>query len=257
MSDCIKLSLEGHIATIQLNNPPANTWTLESLNLLEQMVHELNENPRVTALIIFSEEERFFSAGADLKLFADVSSEQARPVAEAFGQAFETLTEFKGISIAAVNGFALGGGLEVALACDLRVAEKQALLGLPEAAVGLLPCAGGTQNLMWLVGEAWSKRMILLGEKVDAEKAFQIGLVEEVVEQGQAFSMARELAAKVSQQSPDSVVACKKLIQMNRLSSKNRYAVERDLFLTLFKGQNQNEGVKAFLEKRSPEWRYD
>ncbi|WP_422138258.1 enoyl-CoA hydratase [Endozoicomonas sp. ALC020] len=257
MSDLLKLSLEGHIATIQLNNPPANTWTLESLKLLQEMVEDLNENPRVTALIIFSEEERFFSAGADLKLFADVSPEQARPMAEAFGMAFETLTEFKGISIAAINGFALGGGLEVALACDLRVAERQALLGLPEASVGLLPCAGGTQNLMWLVGEAWTKRIILLGEKLDAEKACQIGLVEEVVEQGQACSMARELAEKVSQQSPDSVVASKKLIQMNRLSSSNRYAVERDLFLKLFKGQNQNEGVKAFLEKRSPDWRYE
>ncbi|MGI9278822.1 MAG: enoyl-CoA hydratase [Endozoicomonas sp.] len=257
MSDSLKLSLEGNIATIQLNNPPANTWTLESLNLLEQMVHELNENPGVTALIIHSEQERFFSAGADLKLFADVSPEEARPMTEAFGKAFEALTEFKGVSIAAINGFALGGGLEVALACDLRVAEKQAVLGLPEAAVGLLPCAGGTQNLMWLVGEAWTKRMILLGEKVDAESASRIGLVEEVVEQGQAYSTARELAGKVSRQSPDSVVACKKLIQMNRVAGRDRNVAERTLFLELFKGQNQNEGVKAFLEKRSPEWLYE
>ncbi|KEQ12157.1 enoyl-CoA hydratase [Endozoicomonas numazuensis] len=257
MSDCLKLSLDGNIATIQLNNPPANTWTLESLNLLERIVHELNENPRITALIIGSEEERFFSAGADLKLFADVSPDEARPMAEAFGKAFEALTEFKGISIAAINGFALGGGLEVALACDLRVAEKQAVLGLPEAAVGLLPCAGGTQNLMWLVGEAWTKRMILLGEKVDAESAFRIGLVEELVEQGEAYSTARELAGKVSRQSPDSVVACKKLIQMNRVALRDRNAAERDLFIELFKGQNQNEGVKAFLEKRSPEWVYE
>ncbi|WP_252179612.1 enoyl-CoA hydratase [Endozoicomonas sp. 4G] len=257
MSDRLKLSLEGHIATIQLNNPPANTWTLEGLKLLEQMVYELDENPRITALIIRSEEERFFSAGADLNLFADVSPEQARPLAEAFALAFEALTEFKGISVAAINGFALGGGLEVALACDLRVAEKQALLGLPEAGVGLLPCAGGTQNLMWLVGEPWTKRMILLGEKVDAGKAFEIGLVDEVVEQGKGHSMARELAEKVSRQSPDSVVACKKLIQLNRRASRNRYDRERDLFLELFEGQNQNEGVKAFLEKRSPQWRYE
>ncbi|WP_062270426.1 enoyl-CoA hydratase [Endozoicomonas arenosclerae] len=257
MSDSLILSLEGNVATIRLNNPPANTWTLESLNHLEGLVQDLNDNPAVTALVIYSEQERFFSAGADLKLFADVSPEEARPMAEAFGKAFEALTEFKGISIAAINGFALGGGLEVALACDLRVAEKQALLGLPEAAVGLLPCAGGTQNLMWLVGEAWTKRMILLGEKVDAETAARIGLVEEVVEQGQSFSKASELAQKVTGQSPDSVVACKKLIQMNRVAGRDKNAAERELFLELFKGENQNEGVKAFLEKRSPDWHYD
>ena len=100
-------------------------------------------------------------------------------MAEQFGRAFETLADFRGVSIAAINGFAMGGGLEVALACDIRIAEEQARLALPEAKVGLLPCAGGTQRLAWLVGEGWAKRMILCGERIDAATAGRIGLVED------------------------------------------------------------------------------
>ena len=252
----LHLTTEGHIATITLNNPPANTWTLESLNLLRDTIRELNGNKSITGLIIRSDSEKFFSAGADLKLFQGVTPEQARPMTEAFGEAFETLTDFRGVSVAAINGFSLGGGLEVALACDFRVAEKQALLGLPEAAVGLLPCAGGTQNLMWLAGESWAKRMILCGEKVSGEKAFEIGLVDELVEQGESTQAATKLLMSTATQSPDAIVACKKLIQMNRVGARESNIVERGLFLELFRGSNQNEGVSAFLEKRKPEWDY-
>ncbi|MGI9274214.1 MAG: enoyl-CoA hydratase [Endozoicomonas sp.] len=256
MPDTIKMSYEEHTAIITIDNPPANTWTVANLNRLRDCVLELNENPEVVALIIASASNKFFSAGADLKLFEGASREQAREMAEAFGQAFETLTDFKGVSIAAINGYAMGGGLEVALACDFRIAEKQAVMALPEAGVGLLPCAGGTQNLTWLVGEAWAKLMILCGEKLDANSALAIGLVEDVVGRGKSLGAARELARKVTQQSPDAVMACKSLIQSNRSYSRPVYATERDMFVDLFSGSNQNEGVKAFLEKRKPEWKY-
>lgn len=134
-------------------------------------------------------------------------------MARRFGEAFEALAGFRGLSIAAINGYAMGGGLECALACDLRIAEEQAQLALPEAAVGLLPCAGGTQWLSWLVGEGWAKRMVLCGERVDAATALRIGLVEEVVPRGQALAQALLLAAGVEKQSPTSVAACKRLIQ--------------------------------------------
>ena len=129
-----------------------------------------------------------FLAGADLKLFADGDPATARTMAEYFGQAFETLADFRGVSIAAVNGFAMGGGLEVAMACDIRIAEEQAQMALPEARVGLLPCAGGTQRLSWLVGEGWAKRIILCGERINAATAERIGLVEEVVAKGKRWS---------------------------------------------------------------------
>ena len=121
--------------------------------------------------MVTGEGEKFFSAVADLKLFADGDKALAREMARRFGEAFETLSQFRGVSIAAINGYAMGGGLECALACDIRIAETQAQMALPEAAVGLLPCAGGTQLLPLLVGEGWAKRMILCGERVTAETA--------------------------------------------------------------------------------------
>ena len=111
-------------------------------------------------------------------------------MSEYFGKGFECLANFRGVSIAALNGFAMGGGLEVALACDIRIAEEQAQMALPEARVGLLPCAGGTQRLSWLVGEGWAKRIILCGERINAETAQRIGLVEEVVGKGEALAKA-------------------------------------------------------------------
>ena len=173
----------------------------------------------------------------------------------AFGRAFEVLSQFRGLSIAAINGYAMGGGLEVALACDLRIAESQAQMALPEAAVGLLPCAGGTQNLAWLVGEGWAKRMILCGERVTAQQALDIGLVEAVAEQGQALAKAMEWAKKSERQSPTSIAACKRLIQNARKEPMfTGMGYERDEFINLFDSNDQKEGVQAFLEKRKPQW---
>ena len=147
-------------------------------------MRDLEADREVYALVITGDGERFFSAGADLKLFADGDKGVALTMARRFGEAFETLAAFPGVSIAAINGYAMGGGLECALACDLRVAEEHAVMGLPEASVGLLPCGGGTQWLAWTVGESWAKRMVLLGERVDAATGQRIGLVDEVVPRG-------------------------------------------------------------------------
>jgi len=255
-TDKLALELIDHTALITISNPPANTWDAESLTALKNLVEQLNANPDIYALVITGQGEKFFSAGADLKLFADGDKANARKMARLFGQAFETLSQFRGVSIAAINGYAMGGGLECALACDIRIAEAQAQMALPEATVGLLPCAGGTQNLPWLVGEGWAKRMILCGERVDAATALRIGLVEEVVEQGQAREAALQLAAKVAKQSPSSVTACKTLIQAARTNPlAQALPVERELFVDLFDTEDQREGVNAFLEKRPPEWK--
>jgi enoyl-CoA hydratase/carnithine racemase len=150
----------------------------------------------------------------------------------------------------------MGGGLECALACDLRIAEEQSVMALPEASVGLLPCAGGTQTLALLVGEAWAKRMILCGERVNAEKALAIGLVEEVCAKGESLAKALELARKVENQSPTSIRHCKELIQMTRSGPlAQALPTERDRFVALFDTADQREGVGAFLEKRKPAWK--
>ncbi len=244
-----------HTVVVTLNTPPANTWDQENLRGLEDLVRQCNADRGVYALVITGSGEKFFSAGADLKLFASGDKGVAATMAMAFGSAFETLANFRGVSIAAINGYAMGGGLECALACDIRIAERHAQLALPESTVGLLPCGGGTQNLSWLVGEGWAKRMILCGERVDAETAARISLVEEVVDQGQGLGAALALAEKAGKQSPPAVAACKGLIQAARSGNiAAAYATEREQFVRLFDTQDQREGVNAFLEKRPAQW---
>jgi|TARA_B110000014_G_scaffold246253_1_gene218827 enoyl-CoA hydratase/carnithine racemase len=254
MSNKLKISIENNTALITINNPPANTWDLESLGFLEETINNLNNNKEVFSLVITGEGEKFFSAGADLKVFHEGKKVAANDMGEAFAKAFSTLSEFRGFSIAAINGFAMGGGLECALACDIRVAENQTKLALPEPKVGLLPCGGGTHQLPRLVGEGWAKRMILGGEQLDANQALKIGLVEEVVGSGESLSRALEFATQSNKQSPISVAACKKLIHSSR-TSKESYGYEKEPFVELFDSEDQAEGVAAFLEKRPPEWK--
>jgi enoyl-CoA hydratase/carnithine racemase len=161
------------------------------------------------------------------------------------------------VIIAAINGYAMGGGLECALACDLRIAEEQAQMALPEASVGLLPCGTGTQTLPWLVGEGWAKRMILTNERIDAATALRIGLVEQVVPRGMARKTALELAQRVTTLSPRAVHYSKQLIHEARNGTPRgaALALERERFIDLFGGEDQREGVAAFLEKRPPVWK--
>ena len=251
----IDLNIEGNVAVLTMNNPPANTWTQDTLTALKETVTELNANKNVYALVITGQGEKFFSAGADLNVFASGDKGVAATMSKVFGDAFEALTNFRGVSIAAINGYAMGGGLEVALACDIRIAEEQAQMALPEAKVGLLPCAGGTQNLAWLVGEGWAKRMILCGERLKADKAREIGLVEEVVGVGESLAAAMKLANQVGEQSPVAVTACKELIQKGRTQPMaHALPLERELFVQLFDTKDQKEGVNAFLEKRKANW---
>ncbi len=252
----LKVEILEHTALLTLSNPPANTFTEESLSAIPALMKNLSDNKDIYSLVVTGEGEKFFSAGADLNMFSDGNKAQARKLADLFGAAFESVTAFRGVTICAINGYAMGGGLEFSLACDIRLAEEQAQMALPEATVGLLPCAGGTQNLPWLVGEGWAKRMILCGERVDAKKALEIGLIEEILPKGQAKTHALELAKKVEKQSPTSVARCKKLIQSARTRPLSQaLPMERDLFMELFEFQDQKEGVNAFLEKRKAIWK--
>lgn len=246
---------------ITLCNPPAHTWTEDSLAALAELLGDLQVDPQwsdIAALVLTGDGAKFFSAGADLNLFADGDKAVARAMAQRFGAAFEALSAFRGVTIAAINGYAMGGGLECALACDIRIAEEHAQMALPEASVGLLPCAGGTQNLTRQVGEGWAKRMILCGERVGAAQALAIGLVEEVVPTGQGLAAALALAAKAAKQSPASVAACKDLIQAARtMPSQQILPLERERFVSLFDGPDQQEGVQAFFGKRAARWSHE
>jgi enoyl-CoA hydratase/carnithine racemase len=250
--------VEGHTAFITIDNPPANTWTPEDLVALESLIAALEADRSVYAAVITGQGEKFFSAGADLKSFQGDKA-LARHFIARFGAAFGALMETRFVTIAAINGYAMGGGLECALACDIRIAEEHAQMALPEPGVGLLPAGGGTQNLPWLVGEGWAKRVILTGERVDAATALRIGLVQEVVPRGGALAAATALAERVATLSPRAVEYCKSLIHNARDGVPRRagLALERERFVDLFDHGDQAEGVRAFLEKRKPAWRND
>lgn len=250
---------EHAIALITLKRPPANAFTPEGLSQLLEAIELLDKQASVRAIVISGDGPKFFSAGADLNTFADGDRGAARLAAARFGATFEALQHARPVVIAAINGYAMGGGLECALACDLRIAERHAVMALPETAVGLLPAGCGTQTLPWLVGEGWAKRIILTGERVDAERALRIGLVEEVVESGAARDAAIEMATRVTKLSPLAVTYSKQLIHQarNGVPRSAALAVERERFVDLFDEFNQREGVNAFLEKRTPHWRIE
>jgi enoyl-CoA hydratase/carnithine racemase len=253
----IECKIDAHVAVITLNNPSANTFTAEGLLELTALVGDLNRNLEVYAAVVTGQGDKFFSAGADLKTFADGDKARARLMAQRFGVAFEALQEARPVIIAAINGYAMGGGLECALACDLRIAEEHAQMALPEPSVGLLPAGCGTQTLPWLVGEGWAKRMILTNERINAETALRIGLVEQVVPRGQSLPTALQLAQRVATLSPRAVTFSKNLIHQARQGTPRSaaLALERERFIDLFDGEDQQEGVKAFLDKRKPVWK--
>jgi enoyl-CoA hydratase/carnithine racemase len=254
----MKHEIRGHTALVTIDNPPANTWTPESLLALEKLLSELNANRSIYAMVITGSGEKFFSAGADLKTFSGDRATARRFIAR-FGAAFEALMNTRFVTIAAMNGYAMGGGLECALSCDIRIAESHAQMALPEPAVGLLPAGCGTQMLPWLVGEGWAKRMILTNERVDAATALRIGLVQEVVDKGKSAEAALALAGRVATLSPRSVEFCKGLIHnaRNGIAKRGGLSLERERFMDLFDHSDTAEGVQAFLEKRKPEWKND
>lgn len=247
---------DGAVVVLTLKRPPANAFTPDGLLSLQRTVERLDAELKVRALVITGDGPKFFSAGADLNAFADGNREVARTAATRFGGAFEALQNARMVVIAAINGYAMGGGLECALASDIRIAEEHAILALPETAVGLLPCGCGTQTLPWLVGEGWAKRMVLTGERVDAATALRIGLVEEVVEKGGALAHALKMAERVVSLSPQGVQFSKRLIHQARNGTPRAaaLAVERERFVDLFDHPDQREGVNAFLEKRKANW---
>ena len=187
-------------------------------------------------------------------LFADGDPDNARQMA-GFGKGFECLANFRGVSIAAINGFAVGGGLEACLACDIRIAETQAQMALPEPKVGLLPCAGGTQRLSWLVGEGWAKNDSVRRARERGNRRADRPGRRSGRHRQRREERALALAAQVAQQSPISVTYCKELIHQARDNAVgDALPYEREKFVDLFR-EDQREGVNAFLEKRSPIWK--
>jgi len=255
MSQLIQIDIEERVATLTLNNPPVNALTQATLSALAAAVDDVLADRSVRVVVITGAGEKAFVAGADIKAFdAQVAGGEAGLAAMreylAQGQTlFTTLERAPVPVIAALNGVALGGGLELALACHLRVAAPQARLGQPEINLGLIPAWGGTQRLPRLIGQARALELILTGDAVTAEQALAIGLVNAV--SGDAVEAAQALARKIASKGAAAAAAALRAVRAGgALSLADGLALEVSEAERLFETADLREGVRAFIEKR-------
>jgi enoyl-CoA hydratase/carnithine racemase len=246
----------GVVATIRLNNPPLNLISLEVTDALTAALARIKEDTEVRAVILAGTGDRAFCAGSDVKEFPSLYGRVAEGKLINENAAYNSLAELSLPTIAAIEGDALGGGLELALCCDLRVASSAARLGLPEVRLGVMPGSGGTQRLPRLIGLARAKELILLGEIIGAETALSFGLVNRVVPQGRTEFVATELAKVLATRGPVAVREAKRLLDTTLDGSLAAGQVEElEASERVFSSEDMMEGAAAFIEKRSPEFR--
>lgn len=252
--DFIRLSFEGPVATLTLDRPKAlNALNAQALRELSEALEQVAHHADARALIVTGAGEKAFVAGADIAEMAELSPTQALHFAEAGHRALAALEALSIPTIAAVNGFALGGGCELALACDLLYASEKAKLGLPEVTLSVIPGFGGTQRLSRLLGKARAKELIFTGDMIDAARAKEIGLVLEVLPPEQLMPHCLEVAHRISKRGPLAVAQAKRVIEKGvDLPLVSACELERQAFAGLFQSRDQREGMKAFLEKRAP-----
>jgi enoyl-CoA hydratase/carnithine racemase len=253
MGEFVRVVPDGAVATIRIDRPPANALSRAVSSELSDAADAVAGDERVRAVVVWGG-ERIFAAGADIKAMVDYGPEDVAPDVGALERACRDLEAIPKPVIAAVNGFALGGGCEVALACDLRFAAEDAQLGLPEILLGIIPGAGGTQRLPRLVGLARARGLILDGRRVEASEALAIGLVDRVVAPGDVHATALEEARRYAGGPTLAYAAAKRAIAAAGPELSRGLDVEREAFLPLFATRDQEEGMRAFLEKREPEF---
>lgn len=250
------LDIEDHIALLTINRPKQlNALNKETIAELHQALEALQSNDEVRVLIITGSGEKSFVAGADIKEFADFSVTEGTELA-AQGQAtlFDYIENFSKPVIAAVNGFALGGGLELAMSAHIRIASSNAKLGLPEVTLGLIPGYGGTQRLAQLVGKGRAFEMVLSAQMIDAQRAYDTGLVNHTVEQEDLLTSARKLASKIAFNSPMAINSAIKSLNAGYKDGMNGFQVEIEEFGKCFGTKDFTEGTSAFLNKRKPQF---
>ncbi|MEE1762834.1 MULTISPECIES: enoyl-CoA hydratase/isomerase family protein [unclassified Streptomyces] len=257
MRTVLRVELRDRIAVLTLDRPDRlNAVGSGTVEQLTRALDDIRDNDDVRAVVLAGA-GRAFCAGADIgEIESCTTPGQFRAFVGRLTDAYALLENFPKPSVAAVHGFAFGGGLELALACDLRVAERGTRLGLPEMKLGVLPGAGGTQRLPRLVPPAVAKQMILTGEPIDAERAWQLGLVNELAEPGGALAAAEKLAAGLTAGAPLALAAGKRLIDYGLgMDLETAIAYERETVTVLFSTEDRAEGLKAFRERRPGEFR--
>ncbi|SKC35890.1 enoyl-CoA hydratase-related protein [Maledivibacter halophilus] len=251
----IKLQVEGSVAIITMNRPKAlNALNNETLDELNTIIDGISEDKEILGAIITGSGKGFV-AGADIVQMKPYKAEEGRNYAEYAQNIFNKIESLGKPVIAAVNGYALGGGCELALSCDLRIASEKAVFGQPEANLGVIPCFGGTQRLPRLIGSGRAKDLIFTGRMVKANEAFSMGLVNKVVPADELLNEAKNIMTTIISKAPMAIKYSK--ISINKgadLDLSNALELEKDLAALTFASEDKDEGMKAFLEKRDPKF---
>jgi len=253
VAEFVRVERDGAVATIRIDRPPANALS-EAVSLeLWDAARDVETDESIRAVVVWGG-ERIFAAGADIKAMAEFGPREVEPSVGALAGALRHLEDMPKPVVAAINGYALGGGLELAIACDFRFAAEDARLGVPEILIGVIPGAGGTQRLPPLIGLARARDLVFTGRQVDAAEAEAIGLVDRVVAAPHAvYAEAHDRAAELAT-GPSAAYRAAKVALRAAVTRPGEagHDVERDAFRELFATQDQKEGMRAFLDKRDP-----
>jgi enoyl-CoA hydratase/carnithine racemase len=254
----VRFSREDGVAILTLDNPPLNLLTLGLLNQLKEYLSQAGEDDAVKGVVIVGAGNYAFSAGADLREIASKGVEGALEIIRMGHSVFNSIEDLPKPVVAAINGLCLGGGLELALACDMRVCSERARFQAPEVTIGLIPAWGGTQRLARLVGSAKAKEMIFTGMQISAQEASRIGLVNRVVPDGEELRAAADIVRLIGVRSaPLAVRAAKRAINLGlqRSTREEALEVEAEALLSIASSEDLREGIQALLEKRPPNFK--
>ncbi|NVK28156.1 MAG: enoyl-CoA hydratase/isomerase family protein [Flavobacteriia bacterium] len=257
MEDLVLVSKEGKIATVTVNRPKQlNALNGETIAALSETMKSLESDEAVRAIILTGSGEKSFVAGADIKEFANYSVEEGKELARRGHESlFNLIENLKKPVIAAVNGFALGGGLELAMSCHMRVASDNARMGLPEVTLGVIPGYGGTQRLAQLVGKGKAMEMITTAGMIDANDGLKWGLVNYVVTMDELMPKCSEIAGKIARNSGVAIAAAMSAVNAGFAEGVDGFEAEITAFGEAFGTDEFKEGTTAFLEKRKPEFK--
>lgn len=254
MGEFVRLEVEGGVGTIRLDRPPMNAINDRLTRDLWEVATEASLRDDVRAVVIWGG-EKVFAAGADIKMMADMGPVECKPMISALQETFSLVEEIPKVTVAAVNGFALGGGCELAMCADFRFAGEGAQLGQPEIKLGIIPGAGGTQRMPRLVGPARAKDIIYSGRMVPAKEALEIGLVDAVSPDGEVYDRAVEVARRYAEGPTQALRAAKVAVTWGgRTDLRTGLVIEREAFVDLFATDDQKEGMRAFVEKRAADF---
>lgn len=259
MSGLVHLETRKGIAIVTIDNPPMNVLSSRVLKELEEVYTQISNDSSIV-VVILTGTGRAFMAGADIKelpTWLGMKKEDLKALNRESHKVLNHIADLSKPTIAMLNGITFGGGLELALTCDVMIAEEQARIGLPEVKLGLFPEGGGTQRLPRLIGAAKAKELMFLGEPLTALEAFEIGIVNHVAEAGMGMEKALALAEKIANYSLQALSKIKKSVNKGMDKTiQQGLELELDLFAEVFATKDVEEGVQAFIEKRSPSFKH-